>query len=384
MIISNIQEMKTYYNKYDTSVYLVEPQKKTIYSDGSQMPSFVEFTQSGYNIQEHTQATEEGFLNTIYFERISKSQELFLTTDFAITQNSFLLENKANISLDEKFLDFILIKTTSGDILIQPSFLKLSISENTAEIGIVDLLPLAAIDVQSIEVWKMDYVYPESVSANMIVTLDRKVGQVYRLNNICYNNYIIMNSYGIPIDRTNIYTNGLDNFNAISESKGILSYTQTDYWLELNGDIKIISKYNKIKTLISETDPSGMIISKNGQTYRNSRNLPKNRYTYIPYPLANIQTTEQMYQYQIRDDYYSNVEKIILRTQYNITDKISDIQVSDEYDKRDNFAKLNTTNKTVVSKSHDVQIDLLEDFYADLDDKPKKIFIIDEKYFPYE
>jgi len=218
LIVSNIREMKTYYNKYDTSVYMVEPQRKTIYNNGRDMPSFVEFTQTGFDIQETAPGTEDELLNTIYFERISKSQELFLTTDFTITQNSLLLENKANISLDEKFLDFILIKTNSGDILIQPSFLKLSIKENTAEIGIIDTLPLSAVGIQSIEVWKMDYAYPQQVSSSKTVTLDRKAKRIYRIDNICYNNYIIMNSYGIPLDRTDIYTEQLSKFNAISHT----------------------------------------------------------------------------------------------------------------------------------------------------------------------
>jgi hypothetical protein len=384
LIISNIDELKSYYNKYDTSVYMVEPEQKTIFFNSyNALPEYIEFTQTSNQIQEQQPATEEDIENTVYIGEKSMSQELFVNTDFEIVDNSFVIQDNSFIGLSDDYVDFLIINTIDGEILIQPSSVEISIANKTATVHIIKTLPIENINILSIKIMKGEYVFPESVTSNLLVTFSQSYTHLYRISNICYNYYIIMNSYGIPLDRTQMYTKDVSNFHIVSDSRGIMSYTQRQQWTEIPTDTRIAPTLNPIKSTISESDPPHLIISKNGQLPSVAKNLTKNRYTYIAYPFIPNVAIGRMYQYSIRDDYYSSVEKLILKEEYNITEDVSDIQVSDEYDKQDKRSKLGFKNKEIVSKKHQVQLDLHSDFY-EINDLPKKIFIVDEKYFPYE
>ncbi len=384
MIISNIDELKTYYNKYDTSVYMVEPKQKTIFFNSDNMfPEYIEFTQVNKQIQEQQPATQDDIENAVYIGEKSISRELLVDIDFEVVNNSLVIQDNSFIGFSNEHIDFLIIKTAYGEMLIQPSSIEISIKNRTATISIIKTLPIENIHIISLKIIKGEYTYPSSVTSDLLTTFNESYSHLYRISNICYNYYIIMNSYGIPLDRTQVYTKDVSNFHMISDSRGVISYTQKSQWTEIPDDTRIAPTLNPIKTIVSESDPTHLIVSKNGQLPSRAKNLPKNRYTYISYPFIPKIAVDKMYQYSIRDDYYSDVEVTILKEEYDITEDVSDIQVSNEYDKQDKRSKLAFKNKEVVSKKHQVQLDLHSDFY-EIDDSPKKIFIVDEKYFPYE
>lgn len=375
-MISNISELVEYYNKYDYSCYIVESLHTALYVAPG-LPTSKAYDASTGEFYDDSPTTLNLLSKSIYIRKVFSID----ISTYTIGSNNEITTLKSLYDKDNYYQDCIEINLTTGEsILIQPNSIKYV--EDNMKIYIPTNLPLSELSISNIKMLKIDYVYPIEVSDERIVNVGNFRGTLYKITNSCYNNTVITNAYGVGVLKSPVYlTKESADTHYIFTSTKILSNTIKRDYYEISQDTKIISNQNKIIYEVRDANLpfNGLLITKNGKHPDVAPSYTKNKIAYIQTPLITTHTAVSTYQYPIRTDVYSTIEKIKLQ-EYNYNELVQQMQFSDTKETKDIEDYTGSSGYNLINKTYNIEIDFLSDNMKTFTDSPKQLLLIRENY----
>jgi hypothetical protein len=373
----NHNEQMEFINKFDTSVYLVPSRKRNLYIR-NEYP-----TKINHNIN-----------NSIIVDNLYEEGDsyIYIHKEYTPTILGIFPESYIRIPKNEyvasEYLDFIEIQindTITYFITIQPT--QISYVENYVDIYITPLLDIYGIisNLGYLNISILNCSELEILEVNGgDITVNQTEGISFKYYNHSNFGKIIMNSIGCPLECTSLYLtpDSLTNSYIYNNLGEIYNHTFKIGYLELlyNTFPTVIGKTNILQRIKAQTEPSNMlIISKNGQSLKNdNKEYTFDKYIGFETPIVQFQDIIPVYDFPVRDDYYTQTEKeILMNNCYNeIVDTISYEDNSTTIE-----SKAFTNAKQTIKISNRLNITIsLNSATDNFDVVPYKIFLIKDDY----